>query len=145
MSANEAKRPNVAEPPGAAGVLIDRQELIALAVDAARSGDTNTLTHAIAAGVSVNATSPRGDSLLMLACYYGHADAVRALIDRGADVTQLDARGQTPLAGVAFNRVDMVRWLVEQGASLDIRDATGLRAIDIARAMSATDVASILV
>jgi hypothetical protein len=76
------------------GSTIDRESLVALAVDAARSGDTDTLTPAIAAGVSVNATSPRGDSLLMLACYYGHTTAVGALIDRGADVNQPDAGGR---------------------------------------------------
>ena len=106
--------------------IVDRESLVALAIDAARSGDTDTLTRAIAAGVSVKATSPRGDSLLMLACYYGHAAAVGALIDRGADVNQLDARGQTPLAGVAFKGL------------LDVA------ALLVARAMGASDVVAIL-
>ncbi|MPZ21439.1 MAG: hypothetical protein GEV06_26635 [Luteitalea sp.] len=37
----------------------------------------------------------------------------------------------------AFNRADMVEWLLAHGASLDARDWSGLRALDIARAMHA--------
>jgi uncharacterized protein len=148
-------------------------DFLELAVDAARGGDAETLRRAIAAGVPVNATTPRGDSLLMLACYYGHIDAVRVLLDHGADVNQPDGRGQSPLAGVAFkglievaellvaagapvdapspdrrtplmmaaafNRRKMVSWLLAHGASPDACDAAGLRAIDIARAMGASD------
>jgi ankyrin repeat protein len=48
------------------------------------------------------------------------------------------------MMAAAFNRVEMVRWLLEHSASVDARDAAGLRAIDVARAMGATDAAAIL-
>jgi hypothetical protein len=38
----------------------------------------------------------------------------------------------------------MASWLLEQGACRDIRDAAGLRAVDVARAMGANDVVAIL-
>jgi len=60
--------------------------------EAARNGDLETLEHAIAAGVPVDATTGRGDSLLMLAAYYGHAALVRWLLARGADPDARDAR-----------------------------------------------------
>ncbi len=38
----------------------------------------------------------------MLAAYHGHADAVRALLERGAEADRVNDRGQTPLAGAVF-------------------------------------------
>ncbi len=38
----------------------------------------------------------------MLAAYHGHADAVEALLARGADPNRLSDRGQSPLAGAVF-------------------------------------------
>ena len=38
--------------------IVDRESLVALAIDAARSGDTDTLTRAMVAGVSVVAILP---------------------------------------------------------------------------------------
>jgi len=38
----------------------------------------------------------------------------------------------------------MVKWLVAHGASTDARDAAGLSAIEIARAMAANDVVTML-
>src|SRR5258706_6448657 len=107
-------------------IVVDRRALVALAIDAARSGDTDTVTRAIASGVDVNAISPRGDSLLMLACYYGHTGTVRALIERGADINQRDGRGQTPLSGVAFKGlIDVAAVLVEAGAAVDAASPDG--------------------
>jgi ankyrin repeat protein len=72
--------------------------LISIAADAVRKGDVDTLERALNAGVVTDAITPRGDSLLMLAAYYGHVDAVETLLARGADPNKTDAKGQTPLA-----------------------------------------------
>jgi ankyrin repeat protein len=68
----------------------------------ARSGDAATLAAYLDAGVPANLTNTSGDTLVMLAAYYGHESAVAALIARGADVDRHNNRGQTPLAGAVF-------------------------------------------
>ncbi|MFD4035242.1 ankyrin repeat domain-containing protein [Streptomyces sp. NPDC058637] len=80
-------------------------EVVALAAkvfDLARRGETDTLAAHVDAGVPANLTNDRGDSLLMLAAYHGHASAVTALAGRGADPDRANDRGQTPLAGAVF-------------------------------------------
>ena len=70
--------------------------------DWARSGDTTTLAAYLDAGVPVNLTNTNGDTLVMLATYYGHESTVAALIAREVDVDRHNNRGQTPLAGAVF-------------------------------------------
>ena len=69
----------------------------------------------------VDLTDARGNSLLMLAAYHGHADVVSALAERGADVNAGNDRGQTPLSGAVFKGyADVVRVLVAAGADPDL-------------------------
>src|SRR3981189_3818765 len=77
-------------------------DLAARLFDWARSGDAAMLAAYLDAGVPVNLTNTNGDTLVMLAAYYGHEPAVAALIARGADVNRHNNRGQTPLAGAAL-------------------------------------------
>ena len=80
----------------------DVLDLASRLFDWARSGDAATLAAYLDAGVPVNLTNTNGDTLVMLASYYGHESAVAALIARGADVDRHNNRGQTPLAGAVF-------------------------------------------
>ncbi|MGP3963631.1 ankyrin repeat domain-containing protein [Nonomuraea sp. 3N208] len=85
--------------------------------DLARVGDTETLRAYVEAGVPVNLTNGKGDTLLMLAAYYGHAPTVRMLIELGAEVDRPNDRGQTPLAGAVFKKeLEVVKALVDAGA-----------------------------
>ncbi|GAA3027273.1 ankyrin repeat domain-containing protein [Kitasatospora albolonga] len=80
-------------------------EVIALAgklFDAARQGDTALLGAYLDAGAPADLSNDRGDSLVMLAAYHGHADTVRVLLGHGADPDRVNDRGQTPLAGAVF-------------------------------------------
>ncbi|MFF2412523.1 ankyrin repeat domain-containing protein [Streptomyces sp. NPDC058092] len=77
-------------------------ELATKVFDLARRGEADTLAAYVDAGVPVNLTNDRGDSLLMLAAYHGHGAAVTALVARGADPDRANDRGQTPLAGAVF-------------------------------------------
>ncbi|MFD9604827.1 ankyrin repeat domain-containing protein [Streptomyces sp. NPDC059970] len=83
-------------------------ELATKVFDLARRGGTEALVAYVDAGVPANLTNDRGDSLLMLAAYHGHAATVTALVGRGADPDRANDRGQTPLAGAVFKGEDAV-------------------------------------
>jgi ankyrin repeat protein len=71
-------------------------------------------------GVPADLTDASGNTLLMLGAYHGHADVVRGLAERGADVDRLNDRGQSPLAGAVFkDEDDVIRVLLERGADPD--------------------------
>jgi ankyrin repeat protein len=83
----------------------------------ARTGATERLAAYVDAGVAVDLANQKGDSLLMLAAYHGHAETVGALLQRGADPDRANDRGQTPLAGAVFKgEPAVVRVLVAGGA-----------------------------
>jgi ankyrin repeat protein len=84
--------------------------------DFARQGTTSDLQAYIEAGISPNLTNGKGDSLLMLAAYHGHAPTVSMLLSKGAEVNGLNDRGQSPVAGAVFKGYeDVIKVLVEDG------------------------------
>ncbi|MEV7808063.1 ankyrin repeat domain-containing protein [Microbispora sp. NPDC088329] len=110
--------------------------------DLARSGRTEALCAYVDAGVPVNLHNQKGDTLLMLAAYHGHADTVRALGERGADPDLANDRGQTPLAGAVFKKEpEVVRALLELGAD---RYAGTPSAVDTARLFADPEIVSLL-
>ncbi|MBO2451267.1 ATP-binding protein [Actinomadura barringtoniae] len=85
--------------------------------DLARDGQTEQLVSYVDAGVPVNLTNDKGDTLLMLAAYHGHAGTVQALAARAADIERPNDRGQRPLAGAVFKKEpEVVRVLLDAGA-----------------------------
>ena len=69
------------------------------------------------AGLPVNMTNDKGDTLLILAAYHARPETVAALLDRGADHARTNDRGQTALAAAAFrSSTDAVTALVRAGA-----------------------------
>jgi ankyrin repeat protein len=67
----------------------------------------------------------------MLAAYNAHPDTVQALLDRGADTTRVNDRGQTALGAAVFRQsADTVTRLLDAGAD----PALGTQsAVDVAR------------
>ncbi|WP_432052509.1 ankyrin repeat domain-containing protein [Streptomyces xiamenensis] len=112
-------------------------QLAAKIFDLARDGDTDTVAAYVDAGVPPNLSNDKGDTLLMLAAYHGHATTVEALLQRGADPGRANDRGQTPLAGAVFKgETEVVRTLVAAGAD----PAAGQpSAIDTARMFAKAD------
>ncbi|MEW1724951.1 ankyrin repeat domain-containing protein [Streptomyces sp. NPDC093109] len=112
-------------------------ELATKVFDLARRGETEALAAYVDAGVSANLTNDRGDSLLMLAAYHGHAATVEALVARGADAARANDRGQTPLAGAVFKGEDaVIRALLAGGADPNGGNPS---AVDTARMFGKTD------
>ncbi|KFA66918.1 hypothetical protein S40285_02316 [Stachybotrys chlorohalonatus IBT 40285] len=82
--------------------------LAARMYEAARKGDFAILEHALQAGLPTNMTNEKGDTLLMLAAYHGHAELVKLLLQNGADPNRVNDRQQSPLAGAVFKKEDAV-------------------------------------
>ena len=95
-------------------------ELAGRVFDLARGGATDELSAYVDAGVPVDLTNDKGDTLLILAAYHGHAGTVGMLLDRGADHSRANDRGQTPLAAAVFKQsTDTVTRLLDAGADPD--------------------------
>ena len=95
-------------------------ELAGRVFDLARGGSTEDLAAYVDAGVPVNLTNDKGDTLLILAAYHGHPETVAALLDRGADHSRANDRGQTALAAAVFRQsTETVTRLLSAGADPD--------------------------
>jgi hypothetical protein len=87
----------------------------------ARAGATEELAAYVDAGVPVNLTNDKGDTLLVLAAYHAHPATVAALLARGADHSRVNDRGQTALGAAVFRRSEAaVRALLDAGADPDL-------------------------
>lgn len=101
-------------------------QLQIMALDAARSGDMQLLATMIKAGMPVNLSDAKGNSLLMLATYHGHEEAARMLIEYGAELERRNNHGQTPLGGVAFKgNLQLVKVLLDAGADINSDNGGG--------------------
>ncbi len=110
--------------------------------DLARNGETDALRGRLDAGTPVTVANESGDTLVMLATYYGHPDTVQLLLDRGGDPNQANDKGQTPLAGAVFKGVPaIVRSLLAAGAD---PNAGFPSALDAARMFGKTDLLVLL-
>jgi len=112
-------QPHTSNPKDASQLPPEALDLATKLFDFARQGKTAELLQYISAGIPVNLTNHKGDTLLMLASYYGNLDTVNMLIEKGADVNVLNERGQSPIAGAVFKGYDdIVKAMVEKGADV---------------------------
>lgn len=102
--------------PDASSLPPEAIELATRLFNMARQGDMTLITY-VENGIPPNLTNHDGNTLLMLSAYAGHAELVRELLKKGADVDRPNDRGQTPLAGAVFKlHDDVVKALLEGGA-----------------------------
>ncbi len=85
-------------------------------------------------GVDPNFTDPvRGDFPLLIVQIHGHEDLTKLLVQRGADVNQVDRSGRSSLMMAAHHgRLKHVQFLLESGARVDLKDEDGDTALDFA-------------
>ncbi|MFC4006760.1 ankyrin repeat domain-containing protein [Nonomuraea purpurea] len=92
--------------------------------DLARAGGTEPSR----AGVPADLANAEGDTLLMPAAYYGHADTLRMLVTFGADLHRVNERGKKPLACAVFKKESaVVRALLDAGCRSERRSAVRVR------------------
>ena len=94
-----------------------------------RGGNAEALSALLGSlDVSVDTKGADGDTPLHVACLYGHADIVRALLEANADARVTDGDGGTPLHDAsAGGHLNIVKMLVER-----IREIREIRAADAA-------------
>jgi ankyrin repeat protein len=87
---------------------------------AAQIGNANVIAPLVAAGAQVGAVTATGATALMQAAHSGSTDAVRILVENGADLNVKEtANGQTALMfAAASDRVEVVKLLLSRGADL---------------------------
>jgi ankyrin repeat protein len=128
--------------------------------EAAAVGRTERLHELLDADSSLaNAFGDDGFHALGLACFFGHVDAARTLLEHGADVNALSRNPHIKTAAIhaaaAANetgvdeskRYELVKLVLEHGADPDLRQGgadDGFRAIDAARQSGDTRVEQLL-
>jgi uncharacterized protein len=89
-----------------------------------------------------NAFGDDGFHPLGLACFFGHLEAARLLLERGADVNALSTNehvqtaaihAAAAAAGDETTRYELVKLALEHGADPNLPQGGGFRAIDAAR------------
>ena len=92
-----------------------------------------------------NAFGNDGFHPLGLACFFGHVDAARLLLERGADVNALARNQHIQTAAIhaaaasgdtgsdETTRYELVKLVLEHGADPNLQQGGGFRAIDAAR------------
>lgn len=99
--------------------------------DHARNGDSDQLADYIDAGLPVDLTNDKGDTLLILAAYNNQVETLTMLLDKGADHGRLNDRGQTALGSAVFRQSAAgVETLLTRGADPALGSPS---AIEVAR------------
>ncbi|KAF9871453.1 ankyrin-like protein [Colletotrichum karsti] len=107
-------------------------KLAASMYNAAREGNTKILEENILDGLPPNLTNEKGDTLLMLAAYYGHAETVKFLIEHGADPNRLNDKRQSPIAGAVFKGLDaVIEVLLDGGADPDYGKPSAMQCLSM--------------
>jgi ankyrin repeat protein len=100
---------------------------------AAREGDLQAIKHYIKEGGDVNALGKMFQlSAISWSALHGQTEAVRLLIENGADVNIKSGDGATALHSAAFlGRSDIAKLLLENGANIQVRNNDGATPVDV--------------
>ncbi len=113
--------------------------------EAVRNKDVSSLKKIVNADpTAVNVTNPSGHSPLIIASYNRNVEAVKFLLDHGAEVNYDFSQGAA-IHGASFKGYfDIVELLVDHGAKLDEPDGNGTTPLIYATLFGHTDVAKYL-
>jgi ankyrin repeat protein len=120
-------------------------------LDKAKDGDTLGVKLFLIAGMSPEVRNDAGETPLLLAARYDHAQVERALLEKGADVNARDKRGFTPLMRAVLNgSEEAVKTVMEFKPDLNAQttdpdpDTSGSTALMYAVAKDRKDVVDLL-
>lgn len=120
----------------------ERSAFIDGVFDLARTGRHDELGEMLSAGVPVNITNARNDTLLIVAAYAQQASVVAVLIQLGANLDHVNNMGQTAVSCAVFrNDQALLRMLIEAGADVHAGAHSGLA---IAQQFGLTEMVGIL-
>jgi hypothetical protein len=110
--------------------------------EAAMNGDLKAIAQHIEAGSDLNEQDPMsGATPMIIATVFGKVDAVKALIEGGADINYKNKEGATPLIVAAvFNQVDVSSVLMDAGADLNAKNNDGSTALITASLLCRTEI-----
>lgn len=90
-------------------------------------------------GFDIECTNHNSDSALLLACYGGHVQLVKRLLELGAKPTR-NACGFTPLLSAANgSQLEMCRYLLDNGSSIEEKDNDDYNSIILAACSGSID------
>lgn len=94
----------------------------------------------------VNVKDQRGSTPLILAAYYGNAEMVKAILDKGANIDDEDASGNTALMGVCFKGFLVVaKILLVNGANANHQNQMGASCLIYAVTYNQFEIAKLLI
>lgn len=114
---------------------------------ASKKGEVRTIQKLIETGAAINGRDQHGWTALHRASFKGKTDAVRMLIDKGADgIDSKDEDGYTALhCAVESGQVEVVELLVKKGADVAARTNKGVTALQIADSLHYAGISRILI
>ena len=93
--------------------------------------DVGWIKLSVSKNASLIETDSGGNTLLMKTLNWGNVPLTKLLLEKGAPVNQVNARGETPLHIAATLNVLLVDMLLEQGADYMAQTKSGRRAVDV--------------
>ncbi len=138
------------EEPPIAPILLDdatAAKLREVAFQAAREGDVQTLRAYLDADQPADIRNARGDTLLILAAYYGHTEAVAEILKRPKlETDAVNAMGLTALTAAAFKGdLPTARLLLTRGADPNGGPGAARTPLMFAAIFGRTDAAKLLI
>ena len=93
----------------------------------------------------INLVNRFGNNALILACMQGYTEAVKLLLEEGADMNIVDEDGDTALIWACFyNRIESVKLLLQYNANVKIVGKDGMTALMIAELYGRTEIVKLL-
>ena len=119
--------PTATGADGAANQATGKTEIVDIWTPAAVGDDALLRKRLATAGVNPDELDPTfGATAIAFAADFGRTEAVRILLDAGADPNALNKNGSSPALGAAFfGRPECLRILLEAGADPTIADEEG--------------------